>query len=130
VPHSKALPITEGKDTILYVMQRSGHRGNYWMAGFAGYEDGRWPDGPQWGPPGWLISKMRFRYYLGRLRGAKVRRLFCAAVPYELAAAREWSGVRKGTDAAELSDEKAFDYVRENYPGGWEAFAAAIPEDD
>jgi hypothetical protein len=100
------------------------------MAGFAGYEDGRWPDGPQWGPPGWLISKMRFRYYLGRLRGAKVRRLFCAAVPYELAAAREWSGVRKGTDAAELSDEKAFDYVRENYPGGWEAFAAAIPEDD
>jgi hypothetical protein len=30
-------------------LQRKWFLSNYWLAARAGYEDGRWPDGPQWG---------------------------------------------------------------------------------
>ena len=124
VPHSKTLPPSDDPSSVLAALQRGLHRSNLRLSKRAGYEDGRWPDGPQWGEPGTLYSTILLHYRHGRRQGSRDRQLFLAAVPVEFEHARRWLAGREdvGDRALKLSDEEAFDAIRSRYIGGWHAF--------
>jgi hypothetical protein len=86
MPHSKTFPAQSrnenGEGSIVYWLQQDADRNsNYWLAERAGYEDGRWPDGPQWGEPSvsgtWLWGRgftARKHHQKGYLQGQADRK--------------------------------------------------------
>jgi hypothetical protein len=131
MPHSKTLPLSDQRGSILWELHYGGFRHNSWLAARAGYEDGRYPHGPQWGTPAGRSSKVGREYRKGHRKGAKAHRLFINAAPSELDEARMWlrSVLDKGeVDEGEVvdsrSDDDVFDAIHAHYMGGWKQFLA------
>jgi hypothetical protein len=119
VPHGKTLPPEERQDSILYALQHHGGLTNYWLAGRAGYEDGVFPDGPQWGPPGPAASWKAKRVYRRSYRkGFRIYRYVSRATPEQLAAAHAWLG----NQADDAGPEHVCQEIDRWYGGGWKRF--------